>query len=131
VAGNIKYKSDDKNYKLAEFWQHPEVTLQKGTGDCEDGALLLISLMRCAGIPAYRCKLCAGWVKTRTGRGGHAYVIYLANDDNWYTLDWCYWPGDSVKNFRQESHEKNKKYQQIWWTVNDEFSWAQKSVELK
>lgn len=101
------------------------------THQCEDGGILLASLMRCAGIPSYRVKLCAGWVKTDKGQEGHAYVIYLADDDEWYVLDWCYWPNESVKNFLKLKHNKQtSKYKEIWWTANDEFTWAQTNTEV-
>jgi len=126
----LTYVSDDSNYNVAEFWQDPEITIQSCKGDCEDGAILLASLMRCAGIPAYRVKICAGWVKTTDGRGGHAYVIYLADDGNWYPLDWCYYGNESIKNFLKVPHKDNTNYQDIWWTFNDEYSWAQTTTRL-
>jgi len=130
VVSHLTYESDDKVYNQPEFWQHPEITLAMRKGDCEDGALLLASLMRVAGIPAYRVKLCAGWVKSNGGRGGHAYVIYLADDNKWYTLDWCYWADASIFNFKKKCHEDNTDYQEIWWTANDEYSWAQTTTEI-
>jgi len=130
VIKTITYKSDDSVYDKPEFWQHPEVTLQMGIGDCEDGALLLGSLMRVSGIPSYRVKLCAGWVKSGTKQEGHAYIIYLANDNKWYTLDWCYWPKDSKDNYKIKQHEDNDNYKDIWWTANDESSWAQSTTKI-
>jgi len=130
VIKNVTYKSDSSVYDKPEFWQHPEITLQMGIGDCEDGAILLASLMRVAGIPAYRVKLCAGWVKSGGGQEGHAYVIYLADDNNWYTLDWCYWPDASKFNYKKSPHENNTDYKEIWWTANDENSWAQKTTNV-
>lgn len=130
VKNNLVYVSDSYNYNQAEYWQHPEITAQKSTGDCEDGALLIASLMRLSGIPAYKLKVCAGWVKSGDGRGGHAYVIYLADDDEWYVLDWCYYGNESIDNFKKVPHKHNDKYQEIWWTFNDEYTWAQKSTKL-
>ena len=130
VVSHLTYESDDAVYNQPEFWQHPEVTLAMRKGDCEDGALLLGSLMRVAGIPAYRVKLCAGWVKDGNGRGGHAYIIYLADDNEWYTLDWCYWADASKFNFKKNPHKKNADYQEIWWTANDEYTWAQSTTEI-
>jgi len=130
VKSSITYDTDDNMYAQPEFWQHPEITHQMRKGDCEDGALLLASLLRVAGIPAYRVKVCAGWVKSKKGTEGHAYVIYLADDNKWYTLDWCYWPDASDFNFKKNSHETNSDYQDIWWTANDENTWAQTQVTV-
>ncbi|RKZ04239.1 hypothetical protein DRQ25_17225 [Candidatus Fermentibacteria bacterium] len=130
VISHMTYVSDDKLYNQPEFWQHPEITLAMSKGDCEDGALLLASLMRITGIPAYRVKLCAGWVKANKKKEGHAYVIYLADDNEWYTLDWCYWPKASTFSFLKNPHKENSDYLDIWWTANDLYSWAQTTTEV-
>ncbi len=52
----------------ADFWQTPRQTLQKGTGDCEDSALLVTDWMLGNGIPA---RMALG---TMAG-GGHAWCI--------------------------------------------------------
>jgi len=129
VASRITYVSDKVNYDTNEFWQSPEITYQKRSGDCEDGALLIASLLILSGIPSYRVKVCAGWVKSGDGQGGHAYCIYLADDQEWYILDWCYWYSESVKNFLIKPHkEQTDKYYDIWFTFNNEYSWSQKNL---
>lgn len=125
VKGRTKYKGDPLIHKKAEFWQHAEETYQRKTGDCEDCALLILSLMRMNGIPAYRCKICAGWVQINKGKCGHAYVIFLASDNRWYVLDWCYWYSKSISRFRRQPHNLCPEYLDIWWTFNDEYTWAQ------
>lgn len=122
----LNYKGDLETKKKTEFWQSPDETFQSKTGDCEDGALLLISLLRIIGIPAYRIKLCAGYVKNGDG---HAYAIYLADDDNWYTLDWCYFGNESINNFKKKPHKDNTNYGKIWWTANDKYTWAQNNTD--
>ncbi|MFZ5988264.1 MAG: LAGLIDADG family homing endonuclease, partial [Bacillota bacterium] len=92
---------------------------------CEDGALLLISLMLISGIPSYKVKLCAGYVAVNGKKEGHAYVIYLADDTQWYSLDWCYWYNESIKNFKNVPHKDNINYKEIWWTANNEYTWSQ------
>ena len=130
VKSTIKYKGDLETHKMTEFWQHPEETYQTKVGDCEDGALLIASLLRIAGVPAYKVKICAGWVKTADTRGGHCYVIYLAEDDNWYVLDWCYYGTESQTNFKKIPHKDNSNYEEIWWTANDKYTWSQKSTVI-
>ena len=82
--------------------------------------------MLIAGIPAYRVKVCAGWVMNPKARSreGHAYVIYLAQNGKWYCLDWCYWPKESIKNFKKLEHKDNSAYQDIWFTFNNEYVWG-------
>ncbi len=129
VKTNLSYISDITTHKVPEFWQNPEETWQTKKGDCEDGALLIASLMRMAGVPSYRIKLCAGFVIQNNKKIGHAYVIYLSEKNNeWYTLDWCFYYLESVKAFNKTLHKDMSNYQGIWWTANDEFTWAQRST---
>jgi len=133
VGKRIKYVSDSSKFNMPEFWQNPELTFQDKTGDCEDGALLIISLLRLLDVPAYKLKVCAGWVQDPRNKGkkvGHAYVIYLAEDENWYVLDWCYWFSESVKAFKKKRHSLLDKYEDIWWTFNDQHTWTQKNTTL-
>jgi hypothetical protein len=85
VITYFKYVGDEKTKGQPEFWQNPEDSVTAGTGDCEDGAILIKSLSLVAGIPDYKVKIGAGMVKG----GGHAYVIYLRDDDTQCILDWC------------------------------------------
>lgn len=99
---------------------------------CEDGALLIASMMRIAGVPAYRIKVCAGWVQDPRNKNnwcGHAYTIYLTDQGKWVCLDWCYWP-DRTPMKDRKAHSELEKYKEIWFTFNDEFSWSQKSTKI-
>ncbi len=53
VKRNIRYISDKTSVGYTEFWQFANETMLLKTGDCEDGAILLASLLRCAGIKPY------------------------------------------------------------------------------
>jgi len=130
VASRIKYQSDKEHFGKPELWKNPEYTYQERLGDCEDGALLLISLLRINGVPAYKVKLCAGYVKSGNSKAGHAYVIYLADNNEWYVLDWCYWYKESINAFKKIPHKDMTNYLDIWWTANDVYTWAQKSTRL-
>jgi len=131
VGRYLTYLPDRYNkLKQPEYWYDPETTWQMKQGDCEDGALLIISICRMLGIPAYRIKACAGWVKVKNKKEGHCYAIYLADDGEWYNLDWCYWHKESVANFKKVPHKDNEKYGEIWFTFNDELCWAQKSTKI-
>jgi hypothetical protein len=46
VHSNIAYVEDDVNYKVVEAWANPEQTLDQGSGDSEDMAFLLASLLK-------------------------------------------------------------------------------------
>jgi len=95
VLENFPYITDEQQYGREELWVPPVMSLRSGTGDCEDGAFLLHSLMLNAGIPADRIRTYGGMVEVPgTGReGGHAWTAYRRESDNeWVVLDTSYYP---------------------------------------
>lgn len=96
VQNNITYVSDIENYGQTELWAYPTVTLNKKTGDCEDGAFLMHSLALHAGIPPNRLRTYGGLVYADAygaTTGGHAWTAYKReSDDEWIITDWSYWP---------------------------------------
>ena len=94
VRRNVKYVKDDATWNMTEYWQLPHETLERGTGDCEDGAILLYCLMKKNGFHDDQLFITCGNVDG----GGHCYVVYVSSKDAvHYVLDWCYWPNDSLK----------------------------------
>jgi len=134
VRGVLTYKGDFETRKTSEYWENPEITYQRRTGDCEDGALLITTLMRLAGIPSFRVKCITQWVQNPKGGSdvGHCLVHYLSEQTNrWYILDWCYYSNESELSFLNTEAKDMLKYHAIWWTFNDEFVWAQKKADIE
>ncbi len=127
----IKYRSDIQQQKVNEFWKFSFETIKTKTGDCEDGAILLLSLMAVAGIPAYRRKICAGWVKHKGNKIGHAYVIYLDDNNRWIPLDWCFYPQKNKELNEITEHKLDSHYEDIWFTFNEEYAWRQNNFIVK
>jgi len=125
VMRTILYKPDIQKWGKPEYWQTAPETMHSLSGDCEDGAILLMKVMEAAGIPEFRRKLNAGNVQENPiKKTGHAYVIYLASDLEWYVLDWCFWPIESVAAFQKQPQRlRTAKYKDIWFTWNSEFCW--------
>jgi len=136
VVRSFTYKYDDETANIPEFWQFPFESLQSGIGDCEDGAILISSLLINSGIPSFRVKVAAGYVQASptAPQGGHAYCIYLADDNKWRILDWCYYEDSSIpinkKPLASEGGQR-KAYKDIWFTFNDQYSWNQSKIEIK
>ncbi len=142
VANFLIFKEDDESVDCPEFWQFPFETIHTGVGDCEDGAILLASLMINAGIPTWRVKVASGFVLNIKNKKlmGHTYVLYLADRPEskrgleWVVLDWCY-----LKDIRLKIEEKPlakqggklNAYRQIWFTFNDEYCWSSNSFKIK
>ncbi|MFW9867458.1 MAG: DUF4332 domain-containing protein [Candidatus Thorarchaeota archaeon] len=147
VCDFLKYKYDDLTAEVPEFWLFPFESIQSEIGDCEDGAILIASLMINAGIPSWRVKVCAAQVMSdpvvvpsEEELGGHAYAIYLADRPDsernleWVILDWCYLQDPEVdigdKPLARDGGQEGA-YKSIWFTFNDEHSWAQSGFEVK
>jgi hypothetical protein len=76
VAANIEYKNDEEQWGVDEYWQTPDETLSLRTGDCEDFAILLCTLLRAYGIGEEQIYVALG---LDTEGYGHAFLI-----ENWY-----------------------------------------------
>ena len=129
----MKYVPDERSSGFTEFWQFPSETIQLKTWDCEDGAILLISLFLNAGIPQYRCKVAAGLVRAGKSAetGGHAWPLYLRESDNqWVVMDWCYCP-NSLPVCKRKPYKQEKQYKSIWFTFNSQYSWSDHPLEIK
>jgi len=147
VCNFLKYKYDDLASECPEFWLFPFEAIQSEIGDCEDGAILIASLLINAGVPSWRVKVCAAQVMadpvfapSDTELGGHAYCIYLADRPEserkleWVILDWCYLQDPEVpivdKPLARNGGSEGA-YRSIWFTFNNDNSWAQSSFEVK
>lgn len=133
VRKYMTYVGDMENSKEAEYWQNPETTWGLKKGDCEDGAILINSLMALAGIPSWKRKVCAGWVQNDSGsKGGHAYTIYFRQDlFEWFVLDWCYYPTKTVRAWNAGTpHNEMVNYLDVWFTFNEDNTWAQKDTVI-
>jgi hypothetical protein len=76
VAANIEYKIDEEQWGVDEYWQTPEETLSLHTGDCEDFAILLCTLLRAYGVGAEQIYVAVG---VDDDGYGHAFLI-----EDWY-----------------------------------------------
>lgn len=76
VAANIQYKTDEEQWGVDEYWQTPDETLSLQSGDCEDFAILLCTLLRAYGIGKEHIYVAIG---VDDQGYGHAFLI-----ENWY-----------------------------------------------
>ena len=85
VINRLKYRSDN-----GERWNYAYETLKNKYGDCEDGAILIANLMLNSKIPYWKIRLNKGWVRYKGKKSYHCWCSYLAEDNEWRTMDWCY-----------------------------------------
>jgi predicted transglutaminase-like cysteine proteinase len=72
--------TDKTAHGVEDYWQLPAETLQLGTGDCEDYAILLCSLLRAYGVPAEDVYVAVGMGVTRED---HAWVVEKYYKGGW------------------------------------------------
>jgi hypothetical protein len=73
-------------------WQYPEETLALGTGDCEDIAFVLASLLLASGVSAYNIRVALGTVIVHPKKGrkehfDHMWVMYKSESGRWQLLE--------------------------------------------
>ena len=85
VATNIRYRSDRENFGLNDYWQFPLETLERGSGDCEDIAILLCSLLRSYGVQSNQVYVAIGTPKGMNEY--HAYLIERYSKGIWNMIE--------------------------------------------
>jgi len=81
VSSYVTYKSDQSVHGVSDYWQLPTETLSLGTGDCEDFAILVCTLLRAYGVPPDQVYVACA---SREGaEEGHAFLF-----ERWYKGIW-------------------------------------------
>ncbi len=91
---NFRYSTQAEMQQVQQQYgglpKHSLATLRDGWGDCDEQSMLLISLLRAAGIPA-RLELGALYDPSTDTWGGHAWAqVYIPGDNGdggWYNID--------------------------------------------
>ncbi|WP_338424252.1 transglutaminase-like cysteine peptidase [Sphingopyxis kveilinensis] len=73
VNREIAYVGDDRNYRRRDFWATAEQTIARGSGDCEDFAILKMQMLRAAGVDAERMKLVL--LRDLAANADHAFLL--------------------------------------------------------
>ena len=127
----------------SELWKCPEQILDdkdKGN-DCDDIGILMyyicreiFKLMNRWEEVKHRLKAVAGNVNRRgsipSSAGGHFYLTWLHSDGHWYTVESTYNLAMAIANYGKLPQKFNPMYGTIWFTFNEDYSWAQKSITI-
>lgn len=122
VQRHILYREDLANYGYEEFWAPPAFTLRKGSGDCEDGAFLIVSLALNAGVPEHRLRMYGGQVHVGVGAatGGHGWVGYRRESDHeWIPVDFSYYPNPNIDTIVPMSEDERYIDDYFFMTVSE------------
>ena len=125
----------------SENWSFSYQTLGRGNGDCEDGAILLYDILRNAGIPAWKLRINAGFVRPDplAPSGGHAWLSYYVEsqfwkskrDDKWVILDWCNGDLDTETKIEDRiRYTDDKRYFDIDFSFNEDYAWSLGKLRL-
>lgn len=73
VNRKIAYVGDDRNYRQRDHWATAEQTIARGSGDCEDFAILKMQMLRAAGVDPARMKLVL--LRDLAANADHAFLL--------------------------------------------------------
>lgn len=73
VNRQFAYINDDENYGVRDFWATAEQTVARGSGDCEDLAILKMHMLRAAGVREDRMKLVL--LRDLAANADHAFLL--------------------------------------------------------
>jgi hypothetical protein len=84
VLGNVRYLAK----RGRDPWQFPDETLSLRSGDCEDIAFLVASLLLASGVSGYHVRVALGEVVSLRGeRFEHAWVLYKSEAGSWRLVE--------------------------------------------
>jgi predicted transglutaminase-like cysteine proteinase len=81
---DFRYVSDEEAHGISDYWQTPSETIGLNSGDCEDIAILFVSLLRAYGVPADEAYVAVG---VRDVGNWHAFVCEKCFMRSWRVLD--------------------------------------------
>jgi len=84
VNRQIAYVDDARNYRQRDFWATADETMSRGSGDCEDYAILKMHMLRAAGIADDRMKLVL--LRDMAINADHAFLL-VRSTAGWVVLD--------------------------------------------
>lgn len=135
--GNEGYILDKNNYDDSEYWATPVKTLETKEYDCDDIMIVEYALIKMIfedfnlwNKVRHRLKCVAGNVNNWDGihAGGHAYLIWLADDGRWYPIETTYYIDRAEGYWMEDSVKDLPVYGTIWFTFNDKLGWSQFDV---
>ena len=86
VRDNHEYIKDSEAYGVPEYFQLPRETVEIDQGDCEDFAILMVSLLRAKGWKTDEAYVVVGYQPIWLGGHSHAWVL-LKEDPDWLYVD--------------------------------------------
>ena len=86
ISKNVKYEPGTRNM---DEWMFPEETLAKESGDCEDRAFLLASMLISSGISPYMVRVALGKIYRQSVKKSfdHIWVMYKNESGLWMLIE--------------------------------------------
>jgi hypothetical protein len=134
--GTFQYRLD-----ASENWENPHSVLTSRINDCDGWGIVEYYVIReifgqlgIWGQVKHRLKCVAGnvnhYAALPMSAGGHFYLNWLHADGYWYTVESTYYRGKAMTNYGKLPQKLNPAYGTIWFTFNEQFSWAQNSLTV-
>lgn len=115
-------------------WQFPEETLKLSSGDCEDRALLIASLLLASGISSFNVRVALGRFRTWSGKRhkdyDHVWVMYKDESGKWQVIEPAIVQKDSVGHGKAGRMPDSAEYIPAF-VFNDVHLWAMQSPSAR
>lgn len=129
----LKYIIQNIPYKQEGVWNMPYETLTKRYGSSEDQAILLANMLIVSGIPNWKVRINCGLVFEPISKKQitHLYLTFFDQiNEKWVILD-TYFYVNIMRIIDREEYKKEKMYQDVCFSFNNEFSWAKNSGDVR
>lgn len=129
----LKYIITNIPYKPQKTWSMPYETLIKRYGSSEDQAILLSNILIVSGIPNWKVRVTCGLIFEEVSKMQipHLYVTFFDEEnEKWVILD-TYFYLNTTRIIDREEYKKEKMYQEIYFSFNNEFSWTENLENLE
>lgn len=128
VNKNLTYVSDYANYGRPEMWATAYTIYDRKKDDCDGYAVLMMVLMKLAGIPADKRIIVVGEVDSGEY---HAYVCYFSDDyQDWFSMEGSYLASESKSKFNRVPYIRDVRYKTPEWMFNEDNAWTVKGKEI-
>ena len=118
VSKKIEYRESVE----LDPWQFPDETLKLRSGDCEDRALLIASMLLASGISSFNVRVALGkfraWMGEKHDDFDHVWVMYKDESGKWQVIDPAAHTAVSDKRDKRDKKVKKPRRRRIYSTLH-------------
>lgn len=135
VSQKITYYRRDDNDNDNDPWQFPEETLELKSGDCEDRAFLIASLLLTSGVSPFNVRVTLGQFIALFGNNSipydHVWVMYKNEEGQWHIIEPAHTYNVNLKKSRPYAQLPDRCEYVPYYVFNNYHLWEMPSSHKK